>query len=302
MKTAKTPSGAPVVVEPYVHPKVWGPCSYHAEMRLLAVTARGVLVWIYAGSMWGGALSGAESVPGSLSFLQFQSGTQTAGSEAVHVHEGGRLSRALLDTYRERIDQLLGTERAALLSVNQCVLFDGVSLPPGAYLPTARTLAKPKSVVPTDIDPAEVLAVCEHLKEYAAGARPPGKVPAQFTLGGVPVSLQVGRGFGSPIERLWFRIETQTAADQYEADVTALREKLKAYLAAFRAEVPVYHGKPLVELEVRFSPSDATAVSWTEGHVTVVRNAVSTVLSCALPKVLPSNNPLVLALAVKSSH
>ena len=36
----------PLVVGPYVHPPVWGGLSYHAPLRLLAVTKTGVLAWI----------------------------------------------------------------------------------------------------------------------------------------------------------------------------------------------------------------------------------------------------------------
>ncbi len=291
----------PLVVGPYVHPPVWGGLAYHAPLRLLAVTKTGVLAWIYAGSMWGGALSGTEAVKGALSFIPFEPGTQTptrsgAGKE---LHDGGRLSQEVLNNKRAEIEACLGAGRFQYLHARKCVLFDGAEVPQGSYLPKPKPAKKIAAA--TDLDATALRAVCEQLRDYSASHIESGWVPLKFKIGEVPVGARVARGFGVGEGRLIFRLETQTAASQHAATVSELRAKLKTLLASFRADVPVVHGQPLVSIEVRFTESDASAAAWTEENVHAVRKAVAAVFPGRAVRVVPSFDPLLLTLAVTKS-
>lgn len=292
----------PLVVGPYVHPSVWGGLAYHAPLRLLAVTKAGVLAWIYAGSTWGGALSGTETVRGRLAFVPFEVGTQDPVRSGIdtELHDGGRLSHDVLLNKRAEIEACLGANRFQYLHIRKCVLFDGAAVPPGAYLPKPKPAKKIAAA--TDLDVTALCAVCEQLRDCAAKAEFTW-VPLKFSMGGADVSARVAANFGERGGRLIFRLETQTASTQYASTVAELRATLKEMLDKFLAGVPVVHGQPLVNIEARFTSSEATAVSWTEAHMHAVRKVASKVFAGYSVRLGPSFDPLLLTLQVaKSSH
>lgn len=284
MSSAKAPKVAvppvaPQVLGPYVHPKVWGGHGFVSELRLLAVTPQGALVWIYAGSSWGGTRSGMEPCPAQLEYVAL---TDHAPSNFVGhktIHEGGRLTAALLETHRAAIEAHIGAGNGALLHPRKCVLLDGATLPAKAYLPDPAP-SKPALPVPPDIDPAAVRAALGKVRELAA-ATPAQRVtlPAAFKLGAVDVRLVFMPG--KTTHSLAAILDTRLARDEFETELLALRDRCVAALAALRATIPERHGAPLATLEVEFIPSRAAAATWTPGHVAVVRKLARDVFGAA---------------------
>lgn len=292
----------PRVVGPFVHPREWGGMLFAADMRLLAVTLRGALVWVYAGSMWGGALSGTVPVPGELLYLPFKEGTQVPTSNAhTRLHEGGRLSKELLATYQEQIDEWLGKGRAQLVDSRKCVLFDGVDIPPGSVLPEPKSAGS--SGVPDDIDLDAVRETCAAIAAVIAQNGEATSIPSTITVNGVGVQVKVSRPFRATDYRVRFQLDTQPAATLHPDLVEAQRDKLKALLAEYRAQVPVVYGAPLVSVEARFSPSNAVLASWTSEHGAAIRKALARECKEWRVAAVSTDDPLLLiVMCTKPSH
>jgi len=299
MKPSKT---EPHVVGPYVHPREWGGMNFAADMRLLAVTQHGVLVWVYAGTMWGGALSGTVPVPGELLYLPFVEGTQVPNSaEHTRIHEGGRLSQELLATYRAQIDSLLGDGRTALLDPRKCVLFDGVGVPPDSVIPPPKVAAT--AAVPNDLDKAAVRATCAAIGAVIAQTVESATVPSAITVNGVGVTVKVTRPFRATDYRVRLTLDASAAADLHADEVDALRAKLKTLLDEYRALVPVVYGAPLVAVEARFSPSKAVPACWTPAHSAAIRKALARECKEWRVAVVSTDDPLLLLVTcTKPSH